>query len=159
MNVGFYNNVFENTITNNCYGIYLVPGYLLGCSFNTFYQNNINNNTYGIFAGDDLGSVIRNVFSRNNIMYNSEGITFSVYESGPWYTTITRNTISYNNLIGNTNTYTFEYSLFNRCIGNYWGKSRLLPYPLTGKLRIFDYIIPWITFDWHPAQEPYDTGG
>ena len=159
MNDGFYNNVFNNTITNNFYGIYLVPGYLLGCSFNTFYQNNINNNTYGIFAGNDLGDITKNAFSKNNIMYNTEGITFSVYNSGPWYTNITRNTISYNNFIGNTNTFTFEYSLFNRWIGNYWGRAKLLPYPLIGKLRISEYLLPWITFDWHPAREPYDILG
>lgn len=159
MNIAFYNNVFENTITNNYYGIRLAPAFLCGCDGNTIYQNNINNNTYGIFAGDDLGTIMGNTLSKNSIMFNTEGITFSVYQDGSFYTEITRNIISYNNFIGNTNTFTFEYSLFNHWIGNYWGKARLLPYPLIGKLRIFNYIFPWITFDWHPGQKPYDIGG
>ena len=38
--------------------------------------------------------------------------------------------------------------------GNYWGRPRLLPYPILGLFL----IIPFISFDWHPAQEPYVIG-
>lgn len=152
-----YNNIYKNNVTNNNYGIHLAPPYLGVCSCNAIYQNNINNNTYGIFAGVwDSGSITANTISKNNIMYNKEGINFVVYDNGVFNCNIERNKILHNNFIGNTKTVYYVYSFFNRWIGNYWGKARILPYPLIGKLRIGDHIYRWIAFDWRPAKEPYD---
>ena len=42
---------------------------------------------------------------------------------------------------------------------NYWNRPRLLQKPIFGikliKLRKYR-MFPWLQFDWHPAQEPYD---
>ncbi|MBN1860461.1 MAG: right-handed parallel beta-helix repeat-containing protein [Candidatus Thermoplasmatota archaeon] len=54
---------------------------------------------------------------------------------------------------------------------NYWFRPRLLPKPIISSVIIWFslisnflempvyLIIPWILFDWHPAQEPYDISG
>lgn len=49
----------------------------------------------------------------------------------------------------------------NKWSRNYWDRPRLLPKPIIGTRRIVineDLFldIPWVNFDWHPAQEPYD---
>jgi parallel beta-helix repeat protein len=85
-------------------------------------------------------------------------------------------TITQNNFINNTNHSFFEYFFFfqifprNNWNGNYWDNwHSKLPKPIRG-FKEFVWIIlrpgmyftipvPWINFDWHPAQEPYDLGG
>jgi hypothetical protein len=47
------------------------------------------------------------------------------------------------------------FGLFNTWDRNYWGRPRLLPKPLFGWIGFFG-LIPFVIFDWHPAQEPYD---
>jgi len=161
----FFTIVFQNNIMKNDYGICINAPYLTQCSYNTIYQNNIHNNTYGIKA-NTWGSIIAaNNISENNFFYNAEGISLCSYNrilNG----CIANNTFSNNNFIGNNNTAYFEEFFIclssNQChgrnqwVGNYWEKTRLLPYPIKGKLKIFKFSIPWVTFDWHPAQEPYD---
>ena len=65
-----------------------------------------------------------------------------------------------NNFIRNIIYTTFSSNLKNLfCIywdGNYWGRPRLLPHPIRGRLYLIP--IPIVQFDWHPAKEPYDIG-
>jgi parallel beta-helix repeat protein len=42
---------------------------------------------------------------------------------------------------------------------NYWERPRLLPFPVFGLIKIGFVYIPWINFDWYPAQAPYNIGG
>jgi len=47
----------------------------------------------------------------------------------------------------------------NRWYNNYWNRPRILPKPIFGcfyYLNEHSLYIPWVTFYWHPAQEPYD---
>ncbi len=37
---------------------------------------------------------------------------------------------------------------------NYWGKSRLLPYFIPGKIRIGNFSLSWINIDWYPQTNP-----
>ena len=74
-----------------------------------------------------------------------------------------------NNFINNDRDAFFDYyHCFPKGSGNiidknFWGKSRIFPKLIFGQLccplKILDnpfFNIPWITFDWHPAKEPYD---
>ncbi len=74
--------------------------------------------------------------------------------------------ISYNNFINISLEAFFLFEevkpAHNYWYGNYWEKPRLFPKVIFGYLRYNPYIgfgIPWINFDWHPAQEPYDIPG
>jgi parallel beta-helix repeat protein len=151
----FYTNIFENTITNNSVGIDLTATYMCACRYNNIEQNTINSNEYGIFIQVYSGGIVSNNLSKNNISYNDKGIYITVDSDGR----VINNTIFHNNFIENNQTVYFEYSLFNHWIGNFWGKARLLPYPIFGKLSKWRFSIPWVNFDWHPAREPYDIPG
>jgi parallel beta-helix repeat protein len=127
----------------------------------SFYHVTVSNNTFlNNSIGLDLengkyGSVVeRNVFHdcgaaldllycqgltvrHNNLTDNSRAIYSAESKS---------NIISQNNFIGNHRN---VLSLFSRDIwrGNYWDEPRSLPKLILG-------ILPFIQFDWHPAQKP-----
>ena len=42
--------------------------------------------------------------------------------------------------------------------GNYWGKRMIFPAIIIGKIYYLDIRIPFLSFDLHPASEPYDIG-
>ena len=67
------------------------------------------------------------------------------------------NEIIYNNFNGNKRHAKFV-GCRNAWNSNYWGRIRLLPKPIFGRLEMHGlaYNIPWVQFDWHPAREPYD---
>jgi len=99
---------------------------IAGGEYNTVEGNTFENNTVGVQIYYSLGSRIKN-----------------------------------NNFINNQWQAQFEYGiplfigLTNRWNGNYWGRPRLLPYPIIGTLIFF----PWVQFDWHPVLEAYDIPG
>jgi parallel beta-helix repeat protein len=66
------------------------------------------------------------------------------------------NCIIKNNFINNTvNAYFQHFSLLNHWNGNYWTDwMKIGPKFIKGKLG--EVLIPWVNFDWHPAQEPFD---
>jgi len=102
----------------------------------------------GIDVHGDNNTIISNHFEDNSL-----GIDMFHYN----------NHVKRNNFIKNDIHMRFIYGSFtsikqrltNRWYGNYWGRPRLLPYPVPGGI----FLIPTIQFDWFPAQEPYDTGG
>jgi len=93
------------------------------------YDNNIirYNTVSNCWMGLELSS-IDSIVSNNNFMDNE------IHASG------------FNNR--------FSWLISNKWTGNYWGRGRILPYPIFCQVFIF----PWIQFDWRPAQEPYDIG-
>ncbi len=151
-------NISYNEIINNSYGIDLEISWdACYCNNNTIYQNNISRNEYGITLynkGDMRGTggfgITDNNIVENNITYNVKGIEIFNHR----FHGIGFNTFSHNNFSGNTQTVNLENTIYNRWVGNYWETPRLLPYPIIGKIMIFQHIIPWINFDWNPAQEP-----
>jgi parallel beta-helix repeat protein len=149
-------NIFQNNITNNLFGVYFGIGYYASCINNNIYQNIISGNTHGIFiiADADKGGIELNNIFKNNIMNNNEGIYIGQANGG----IAKRNNIYQNNFLGNNQTINFVNSLFNHWVGNYWGNARLRPYPITGKLRVWKFTIPWFNFDWRPALKPYNIG-
>jgi hypothetical protein len=64
------------------------------------------------------------------------------------------NKINYNNFYQNIVDASFTSALVgNDWNHNYWNRPRILPKPVIGTIYGF---FPWINFDWHPANEPYD---
>jgi nitrous oxidase accessory protein NosD len=67
------------------------------------------------------------------------------------------NTVSHNNIEKKKAAASFFNSMFNRWDENYWGAPRSFPKPIVGYYYISVTIgIPWLQFDWHPAQVPFD---
>jgi hypothetical protein len=71
------------------------------------------------------------------------------------------NLIYQNNFIDNDfegKEMTFVNSFSNKWDGNYWDRTRVLPYFIFGLIEIDifgDISIRWFNIDWHPAKKPY----
>ncbi len=99
---------------------------------NRIIGNTIENNNY--FGIRFLNASANNIIERNNLINNKPMNAFF---------TVTDSSIS------------------NQWDGNYWGYPRTIPKPVMGCIRLsmirMDMIgIPWLNFDWHPVQKPYD---
>jgi len=120
-------------------------GILTWGSGNNIIEGNVVQNcvSYGMDIGND-----DNVIRYNTIENNTIGIQLMSV----------RTTVSNNNFINNEKYHATAYNsrlswlISNKWIGNYWDRGRILPYPILSQFFIF----PWVLFDWHPAQEPYD---
>ena len=166
------NNISYNIISNSFNGI------LGGCSSNQIIiGNKITDNKRGISFWYASFIVIKhNDISSNN----GYGIEFN------W---VTNSSIIQNNFFNNKGNAVFTRSILgelktklsdpyytpwkkNIWDGNYWNRSRILPQPIFGSIRIIaihtwlhigiNYIpipINCVNFDWHPAQKPYDIPG
>ncbi|UCF12929.1 MAG: right-handed parallel beta-helix repeat-containing protein [Thermoplasmatales archaeon] len=141
-----YNNITDNVITSNKWGIIVFI-----CKNIIIYKNLVSNN-------DDVGiltelptlprssSYIKII--ENDIINNHRGV-----ETTSQYTTIIRNNFRNNSI----SALFYFWGFFNKWDRNYWNRPRLLPKPIFGSRGVI-FTIPWIQFDWHPAQEPYDIG-
>ena len=101
--------------------------------------------------GIELSKSVHNEIYRNNITQCDAGLY--LYHSFS-------NNISQNNFIKNgidarwvTVLSSYPKVGFNTWTGNYWRRPRVLPKPIVGFIL---GLIPWVTFDWHPATEPYE---
>jgi parallel beta-helix repeat protein len=111
----------HNTITENKIMRCSDFGIDVAGSFNKIIGNHIENN--------DIGVQIWNFFNqvkRNNFIDNELHAQF-IYGIP------------------------FLQGLTNIWFGNYWGRPRLLPYPILGLL----VLLPIVQFDWRPALLPY----
>jgi len=109
---------------------------------NTILGNTISNKRYGIYIA--LFSINNNI-SGNAILENRDGIIIT-------YLSIS-NMVYRNNFINNNYSASFGFfSFLNNWDGNYWGRPRVFPYPIIGRIGAF---IPWVNFDWRPAQEKF----
>lgn len=153
--LAFSNNniVSKCNITNK-----LLSGIVVyNSSRNTISNNRITHNYIGISVQYSWGNTI----SQNTIAEMKNGLGLGLFVSH-------KNLVTKNNFINNT-VHAFFDPLFsqktwqqhNTWSHNYWDKARYLPYPIEGykNTRIGRIIIghPWVNFDWHPAQKPYET--
>jgi parallel beta-helix repeat protein len=140
-----YNNVLNNIISNNIYGI---KAYEF-CS-NIIFGNIVSSSSESgihLTSAVNAGNCMNNTISFNTLQNNGEGIIlFTSYN----------NKINNNNFYGNSKDASFVWSNSNNWNYNYWNRARLLPKPILGFTGKNLPIIPWVNFDWHPAQEPYD---
>ncbi len=170
MDAGSDNNNISNNIIEDNKGMGILLD--LWCNNNVISGNIIANNNreyYNDIGGIGIGSSSNNIISGNDIRDNKRESIY-IYKA-------TNNVVMKNNIMGDQNDASFEFiaegtlknlsskirdSFTNKFIRNYWGRIRLMPKPITGKI-LWDWhpsyapleISPWIVFDWHPAFKPY----
>ncbi len=142
-------NLSGNTVWNTTIGIYTFM-----CTNITIYGNDIHNNTIGLETDTSSDLVARNTFINNT--HSARFAKFPIYDFV--YKTMSPNAHYPANVFASS-----KYS------GNYWDKSRILPYPIFGmRGEYLDlaatlvsvtgiYPANRIAFDWHPAKQPYPT--
>ncbi|HVQ01731.1 MAG TPA: NosD domain-containing protein [Candidatus Thermoplasmatota archaeon] len=144
----FSNTILSNVMSRNTYGIQDEFG-----GRNRFEQNTFENNTLGIqIMACGRTQVIHNIFIHND--RDAYCINEGVYELQAKLSAWNHN-----------DTFVFtQYRLLERIIWreNYWEKPRLFPYCISGELWLWTYWephpIPWVAFDWHPAQKTFQYG-
>ncbi len=164
--------ISDNNISNNNKGM------IIDRSSNTFiFRNNIfSNNDIGIFldfesdnnnitdntiTSNNHDGIRVNASSYNNITSNNitsnkyNGISLGFYTFGDTKYYSSRNTIHKNNFLDNKRHAFFEGDWRNKWTQNYWGRPRILPKIIFGRI-IINTIIPWFNIDWNPAKESYD---
>ncbi len=173
----------ENILLNNKAAVFLA-----GSRNYSITRNEISNSTVGLNLVEEVFSGVNpeNVLIKDNLITNSSqamSIEFSInltIEGNHLYrntlgisllfcslTSVKRNTFQDNN---QTATYQWSFYPFSRISykiphfdENFCEKPRGLPYPIIGKWSFIRYSIffrfPWVTFDQHPASEPYSKGG
>jgi hypothetical protein len=101
--------------------------------FTKVERNTFHGNKYALFLEQCNGLKVR----FNNFTAN----TWAVVPAGSWLNVFYRN-----NFMGNDH---YVLSLLSQNIwwGDYWDHPRRLPKLIVG-------ILPFIQFDWHPAQHP-----
>ena len=161
------NSIISNTITfNHLYGI---------CTYQLNFDTNISDNYISSNNGDGiiLGWTSSNTTVINNII-NSNNENGIYIESMSWEHNIVHNNISNNklgiliyedgsniiknNFIGNKRHASHWIQFFgrNHWYSNYWDNwIGIGPKLIFGRSGIFLFL-PWVQFDWNPAQEPYD---
>jgi parallel beta-helix repeat protein len=117
---------------------------------NTVYANTIKDNWGGIRIEEAYNTkIIENNFENDSIYLYCSGNTL-ITKNNFYQSHASFSNTGYNHIIW---------------IGNYWDKSRLLPKPIIGEIGTLlsgnGYIhrLPWVNFDWFPAQKPYNIGG
>lgn len=162
------NTIMKNVISFNKYGG--IKGIV--SSYNTITKNNILNNQYwGIEVDRYNNTVYANTIKDNwggiriEEAYNTK-ITENNFENDSIYLYLSGNTlITKNNFYQSHASFSNTGYNHNIWIGNYWDKSRLLPKPIIGEIgqvlpgNNYIHRLPWVNFDWFPAQKPYNIGG
>jgi parallel beta-helix repeat protein len=113
---------------------------LSGSKYCIISENNILNNRGAI----TLGISPYNTIKENNIINNEGGIGLAIWSN--------ENIIEKNNFKNNNMHAFFFLSALNKWKKNYWDRPRILPKPIFG----LNGIVPWINFDFRPAQTPYE---
>ena len=143
---GSNNDILYNHISNNLYcGVSIA----FTSNYNNVSHNHILNSKFGIELISRVdGPIIRRVLPANNITSND--ISFNTIGIGIYG--LIENHIKKNNFIFNDENAYFMLNTKNIWIGNYWNRTRFLPYPIFG----MTFFFPWINFDWYPAKKPYN---
>jgi len=150
-----YNQILNNIIENNKYrGIRLTNSH-----HNSIIGNNIGYNGRGVDI--DSGIILMDEGCHDNIVSGNLILNNSKY--GIVLKDTSGNIVNNNNFINNDKIAYFEYSYIltnkNSWHGNYWNRTRILPYIIIGKGYLLGFIpITWFNIDWHPALRPYDIG-
>lgn len=149
----------------------------LWCHYTNISGNIISRNNqkyHNDIGGIGIGSSYLNVISRNEILNNKrEGLY--LYESN--YNKVLENNFycwddpaffefevsgSFKNVLKS-----YFLSSYNNFKENYWGKPRIFPKPIKGKILQNNWggppwaeprKLPALIFDWHPAKKPYNIG-
>ncbi len=151
---GQNNNIYNNIAERNGVGV----------SFNNCSQSYVISNVLTSNSIDALelwysenNSIINNyIHGGTQLLYSCDNIFYSNYINGYLLLTYFSNhtEIIYNNMYVSVKSYCFRDSYYTNWNKNYWSNwPNFLPRPIWG---YNNRIIHCLTFDWHPAQEPYD---
>ncbi|RLF31015.1 MAG: hypothetical protein DRN07_07905, partial [Thermoplasmata archaeon] len=153
---GSFNEITHNVVCWSKYwcGISLVKSWTQN---NLIAENEIIANNWTGIDMEGEGNIVRN----NNISRNAE---YGIRLGGFFGTGCKRNVIAENNFADNGIHATFDVTILslNVWYGNYWDNWHFPPpKPIHGTCTIritsrFSVKLPWVNFDWHPAQEPYE---
>jgi parallel beta-helix repeat protein len=143
-----YNNITKNTFKNCSTGILLYYAHE-----NKIYYNNFLNCKTGIELDGNKNTIQWNEFM--------ECIVYGIVEYRG-----RQNEIHFNNFIKNHISAHFHWVIFDICV-NYWNENywddhhTILPRSIPGIIQYRDddfthWCVPWVQFDWIPAQEPYN---
>jgi len=167
----FHTIISKNVLSENFVGIFLDDFVT-----ETFVNNNIikGNLGAGVFLQSYAANntIIENVFQNNILGINISGDSNSIHHNmildnslGIFIWMGSDNTICYNTFSGTNRHASFNVYLNekrNTWNKNYWGKPRVLPQLVIGNINVwfgYQFVLPWLNVDWHPAQEPYDISG
>ncbi len=154
-------SITQNEISNSTVvGIYLLEDIYVSASPEniSIKENVITTSAQGIVSENAINMSIEG----NSIRRNNLGLSFA-YDS---YTSVTRNIF-----LDNNKTVVYYWAFFSRSSihnkvprfdMNFWDRTQKAPYPVIGRWSIGKTspiynplnILPWVTFDWHPAQGP-----
>ena len=129
-------NVSNNTIKDNS----LYAFSIWDSNNDILYRNKIENNEKGVL----LFNSNNNEIIKNNIKENQIGVQINSKSN--------KNKILENNFIKCNISAIHIQSYRNTWNHNFWDKPRLFPKPIFG----YGLILPRLTFDLHPAKEPYE---
>jgi parallel beta-helix repeat protein len=139
------NNITGNTIINNYW-----CGIIISHSYDNYiFENNLTNNEIGIHVEGYYYGSCNNSIYQNNLINNEKGIKLYGLYGGAC-----NNKIYRNNFINNKISSFFE-GCNNEWNKNYWDRPRFFPMPIFGMMSSGSISIPWVNFDWYPAQELY----
>jgi parallel beta-helix repeat protein len=155
-------SITRNEITNSSTaGLSLVEEVFSGVNpKNVTIKNNlITDSTQGIVIEYSINVSVEGNLLHRNIL----GLSFHISS----FTSVKKNTFQENEL---TATYQWSVYPFSRLSDkiprfdeNFWDNPQQTPYPIIGTWSFLRYPIffkfPWVTYDQHPASEPYLKGG
>jgi len=171
--IGLLGNTNSSIVSDNIFSCYQAGLGLMYSSNNQIFDNEV-------VSGYEVGIAIvdssnKNVVSDNIIRSTYIGILLSVScffnkissntikqcsEYGIWIYWSFLNFVNKNNFMDNGCSAYFENSSFILWWGNYWDDwSSSRPRPINGTRYgplLKTTTDPWTTYDWRPAQEPYD---
>jgi len=152
-------SITRNEITNSTtVGLYIIEEVFAGDNPEniTIKDNLITYSAQGMVVENSINMSIEG----NQLQRNTFGLSF-LYCS---FTSVKRNNFQDNDQTATYRWAFFPFSRFQYKIPqfdkNFWDKLPGSPYPIIGRWSFFKLSIsfkfPWVTYDWHPAQAPYD---
>jgi len=166
------NTISNNYISeNNEYGIKIDYSNNNEIEYNEFH-NNRRDDLYCSFANNTY--IFKNIFIRSSSIFEncidlsaSSGCTIKrntfEYKGGVFISAAKNIRVTENNFMSTESILFIAYIILFP--GDIWFEG--LPYKMNVKAdrnywyesrSLFGLLIPWVKFDWHPAQEPYDIG-
>ena len=155
--------VTGNQIENSTgYGIYIEDNFFTSSEEITINQNTLRSTRVAIEVSSSFSVLIE----YNEIKKNDVGLSID-YSA---YTYVRNNTFLENNKTASFRWFWFFSPLketrakIPRFDKNFWDRSRSSPKPIFGRWHLLTPFFPhvnflvWVTFDWHPVQEPYHIG-
>lgn len=127
--------------------------------FNGHFNILVNHSSHGNISGNIIGSGLQGISVQNGCRQLS--ITKNSFPDNVYgvrlYSSIDV-TVSLNSFQSfKINAFYFGTSITHgrhHWYQNYWGKPRNLPYVISGKIRLGNFSLIWLNFDWSPVSSP-----